>query len=312
MIISASYRTDIPAFYGEWFNNRLDAGYCMVENTFNRNKPYRVSLKHSDVDGFIFWTKNLAPFVKQLEIIHEKNYPFMVQYTINGYPRELESRVVNTNNSIRDMKMVAEKYGSRVAVWRYDTILFTSLTDADFHRENFEKLAKELEGTTDEVIISFAQIYKKTLKNVNQASKENGLSWEDPIDDVKIALTQDLVQIAKNHNMKLTVCAQNKYVVSGASASQCVDAKRLSDVAGYAIGAKVKGNRPDCACFISRDIGSYDTCPHGCIYCYAVKNRELALKRFRAHDPQSPFLFTDGNPNPYIEDKEINHQPRLF
>ena len=181
MIISASYKTDIPTFYGEWFGNRLDAGYCKMVNPYNR-KAYRVSLEPDDVDGFVFWTKNAGPFLGKLAVISERGYPFIVQYTINEYPRALEFSVVDSPRSVEHMRVIAETYGPAVGVWRYDPILVSSDTPIDFHRRNFSNLARSLEGYTDEVVVSFAQVYRKTLRNLNWAADEFGFSWEDPPD----------------------------------------------------------------------------------------------------------------------------------
>ncbi len=297
MIISASYRTDIPTFYGEWFLNRLDAGYCMVANPYG-SKPYRVSLRREHVDGFVFWTKNLHPFLDKLDILQERGYPFIIQYSINGYPRALEFSVVDAQRSIQHMHLIAERYGKRVPIWRYDPIVFSSLTPFEFHVENFRRLASELEGTTDEVVISFAQVYKKTLRNMNWAAAKFGFTWLDPDDQAKLDLVAEMIPIAKAHSMQLAVCSQRDYVTSGAEEARCIDARRLSDVAQHDIRAESKGNRPDCACHLSRDIGAYDTCPHGCVYCYAVHDRALAQRRYKAHDPQSEFLF---EPAPIME-----------
>ena len=290
MIISASYKTDIPTFYGDWFINRLRAGYCKMVNPHNR-QAYRVDLTPEAVDGFVFWTKNVGPFFKHLDEVHAKEYPFIVQHTINGYPRTLEFSVVDSQRSIEHMKRLSGTFGPRIAVWRYDTIVFSNITSVDFHRHNFTILAKALEGTTDEVVISFAQIYKKTKRNMEWAAKEFGFAWEDPADEVKYQLAAELAEIAKGYGMQLAMCSQKEFLAPGVVDAHCVDAGRLAEVAKRPIKAVLKGNRPDCGCFLSRDIGEYDTCPHGCVYCYAVQNRELALKRFRQHDPESEFLF---------------------
>jgi len=292
MIVSASYKTDIPAFYGEWFEKRLIAGYCMVTNPYNRRQISRVSLAREDVEGFVFWTKNLGPFMGRLERVAEFGRPFIVQQTITGYPHGLEPSVVDADRSVRHVRTVSERYGPKAAVWRYDPILFSSLTPAEYHIENFERLAGSLEGHTDEVVISFAQIYRKTARNLNQAARKFGFTWEDPPDVVKLALTTRLLKIAKAHGMKLSVCSQRKYIVPGAKAARCVDARRLSEIGGRPIRARQKGNRPDCGCYASTDIGEYDTCPSGCAFCYAVLHRDLALSRYRRHDPEGEFLFS--------------------
>ncbi|HII06158.1 MAG TPA: DUF1848 domain-containing protein [Methanotrichaceae archaeon] len=310
MIISASYKTDIPAFYGEWFEKRLEAGYCKVANPYNRRQVSRISLRREDMDGFVFWTKNLGPFEKRLETVSEFGRPFTVQYTITAYPRALESSVVVSKRSIQHMKTLAERYGPKAAVWRYDPILFSSLTPVDFHLKNFENLAGALEGTTDEVVISFAQIYRKTLKNLDLAAHKFRFTWEDPPDEAKLDLAADLAKMAKAHGMQLTICSQRRYIVPGAEAARCVDARRLSEIGGRPIRAKIKGKRPDCKCYKSVDIGEYDTCPHGCVYCYAVRNRDLALSRYKKHDPKSEFLFCPGEDG--ASSQEETKQATLF
>jgi hypothetical protein len=272
-------------------------------NPYGR-QVYRVDLTNNTVDGFIFWTKNVGPFLKHLDEVRSREFPFIIQYTINGYPRSLEFSVVDSTRSVEHMKYLHDQFGPRVATWRYDTILFSSVTSIDFHRRNFETLAKALRGTTDEVVVSFAQIYRKTKRNMDWAAKEFDFSWEDPSDQVKHELAAELAAIAKAYGMQLSMCSQKAYLAPGVAEAHCVDAPRLAEVAGRPIVSKLKGNRPDCACFHSRDIGEYDTCPHGCVYCYAVQNRALALRRFREHDPESEFLFAPSKSEILEDGKE--------
>jgi len=291
VIISASYKTDIPTFYGDWFMNRLRAGFCKMVNPYNR-EIYRVDLRRAAVDGFVFWTKNLGPFLKQLPEVQERGYPFVVQYTINGYPRELETSVVDPNQSVTHASTLSEKFGPRALVWRYDTILFSSLTPYAFHLENFSHLASALSGTAEEVVISFAQLYRKSKRNLDElVSRDSGFTWWDPCAETKRQLIYDLAAIARTHKFELSICSQRDLLVPGARDARCIDAHRLELLGGRRIRAELKGNRTDCGCFASRDIGEYDTCPHGCVYCYAVQNREIALRRFHRHNPLSEFLF---------------------
>jgi hypothetical protein len=294
MIISASYRTDIPAFYGDWFRSRLDAGYCPVENPYS-GQPYRVSLRREDVEGFVFWTKNAGPFLPHLAEVRRRGYPFLVLYSINGYPRALERAVVDARRAVEHMKYLAAEYGPRVPVWRYDPIVFSSVTTADFHRRNFERLARALEGVSDEVAISFANIYQKSRRNLNAAARAAGFRWFDPADEIKLALVKDLLDIARAHRMQLSVCAQRQYLIPGAADARCVDAVRLSDVAGEDITARSKGHRDGCGCFASRDIGAYDTCVHGCVYCYAVQHPAKSRQLYRQHEPAGEFLVEKHN-----------------
>lgn len=290
MIVSASYRTDIPAFYGRWFMNRLAAGFARVANPYG-GPAYPIPLDQAAVDGFVFWTKNLAPFLGPLEAVARRGYPFVVQYTINNYPRALEASVADAPGAVARMRDLARDFGARAAVWRYDPVLLTTLTPPAWHLGNFRTLAASLEGATDEVVVSFAHIYRKSARNLAVAARAHGFAWEDPDDGRKRDLAEQLAAIAAGHGMRLNLCAQPEYGAGGAGAARCIDAARMAQVAGRPISEKEKGNRPGCACHASRDIGAYDTCPHGCVYCYAVERRSLAQRRFKAHDPAGELLF---------------------
>jgi hypothetical protein len=290
MIISASYKTDIPTFYGEWFMSRLRAGYCKMVNPYNR-RVIRVSLQRETVEGIVFWTKNIGPFLKHLPEVRKLGFPFIIQHTINGYPRALEQAVVDAGKAVAHLRQVSDAFGPRVCVWRYDTIINSSLTPREYHIETFSRLANSLEGATDEVVVSFAHFYQKTLRNMEKAAKEHGINWSDPADDWKKSLATELASIAAAHNIRLTVCSQPQFIMPGCYEARCVDADRLADVVGKPVKACLKGNRKECGCFESRDIGEYDTCPHGCIYCYAVQNQALAKMRFKQHDPMGESLF---------------------
>jgi hypothetical protein len=293
VIVSASYRTDIPAFYGAWFRQRLRAGVCQVANPYG-GPPSTVPLTAEAVDGFVFWTRNPAPFAAALTDVAARGIPFMVQVTITGYPHALEASVSDAKRSIAAMRVLAERYGPRSCVWRYDPVLLTSLTPPAWHRETFARLAAALSGAVDEVVLSFAQIYAKTRRNTARAAARHGFSWEDPPATVKTELLAALAAIAADHGLKATLCTQPDLLASGLAPelapARCIDAARLSDVAGRPIASKTKGNRPGCLCAESRDIGAYDTCPHGCVYCYAVRAPEAAKRSFRTHDPDASLL----------------------
>jgi hypothetical protein len=301
VIVSASYRTDIPAFYGRWFARRLEAGFCRVANPYG-GPPSMVRLDRDSVDGFVFWTRNLGPFRPVLERIAERGAPFVVQYTITGYPRALEAAVTAPETAIGHIHYLAREFGPRRAVWRYDPVIDTDRTPLVWHEKNFARLAAMLEGAVDEAVASFAHIYKKTKANTDAAAHRHGFAWRDPPVDEKRATVAALAEIAARHGMVLSVCAQPHLLghppahlpahppVGGAGAARCVDAARLAAIAGRPLAAREKGNRDGCACHESRDIGAYDTCPHGCVYCYAVRNRDLARRRHKMHDPESEFL----------------------
>ncbi|MEE8559847.1 MAG: DUF1848 domain-containing protein [Alphaproteobacteria bacterium] len=293
MIVSASYRTDIPAFYADWFARALGAGVCRVANPYG-GPDYEVSLTPEAVDGFVFWTRNAGPFRGVLAKIAKLGTPFVVQYTVTGYPRALETSVTAPDQAIALIRELADIYGPRAVVWRYDPILLTSLTPAGWHRESFARLARALSGVVDEVVLSFAQIYAKTQTNVGRAARRHGFTWEDPAEAEKRTRLAELAAIAADLGLKPVLCAQPELLTAPLRAARCIDAGRLSDIAGKAIPVHTKGNRPGCYCAESRDIGAYDTCPHGCVYCYAVRSAELAKRNYRAHDPGSAILGRAG------------------
>ena len=314
MIISASYKTDIPTFYGEWFIRRLRAGYCKMVNPIGR-QIHRIDLLPESVDGFVFWTKNVGPFLKYLPEIHQTGIPFVIQHSINGYPHEIEARVTNSISTVEHMKSIADEYGSERLIWRYDPIVFTSLTTYDDHLQTFVTLAQLLEGTTDEVVVSFAQLYKKTVSQMEAAAKEHDFSWQnhqiwDTVVENGRKLLGELAGIAQQHHMQLKVCSQKEFLIEGIQEARCIDAERLARITGNSLRhkAKLKGNRAECGCFESRDIGEYNTCPHGCVYCYAVRDRGLALNRYKAHDPFSEFLFQPKDSIP----EELEQTPSLI
>jgi len=289
VIVSASYRTDIPAFYAEWFVRRLDEGFALVRNPYSA-QMYRVDLRPQRVTGFVFWTRNFGPLLERLDRLRAFGRPFVVQFTITDYPRQIEPAVIPAEKAVAQMHRLAREVHPLCPVWRYDPVLFTSLTPTEFHERNFARLAAALEGATDEVVISFAQIYAKSRRNLDAAARRHGFTWTDAPDDAKRELAERLALLARRHGMRLTVCSQPEYLAPGAEEARCVDVRRLARISGEPLEAPLKGNRPGCACHESRDIGEYDTCPHGCLYCYAVRHRRVALARYRAHDPASPSL----------------------
>lgn len=295
MIVSASCRTDIPAFYSEWFFQRLAAGFCVVRNPYS-GKSYRVELRPSHVDGFVFWTRNFGPVLSRLPELQDFGRPFVVQYTVTGYPRQIEAAVIEPRRAIGQIRELADRVHPACPVWRYDPILFTTLTPAEYHLENFRDLAGRLKGSTNEVVVSFAQMYAKTRRNLDAAASRAHFEWQDPSAEEKIARLGQLARIAREAGMQLTVCTQPELVCEGAPGcpgvmeARCVDARRLEQIGGFRIAAASKGTRPGCACHESRDIGDYDTCPHGCVYCYAVRHRRIALNNYKSHDPATESL----------------------
>lgn len=292
MIISASYRTDIPAFYGKWFLQRLHEGYCRTVNPYNR-KVSLVDLSRNSVDGIVFWTKDASPFMQGFHTVQQERFPFYVQYTITGYPNIIEKGVPSREVSIEVFRNIAGQFGPHSAVWRYDPILFSSLTDEEFHLQNFSGIAESLAGYTTEVVVSFARFYRKCRKRMQTVLKKEGVTFYDPERNEKMAFLARLSAIALSHGMELSLCGQRDLLAEGVGDASCIDPFRLSRVAWVPVPVPPKrSHRPGdgCGCYQARDIGEYDTCLHGCIYCYAVGDRERAARNFRRHMPYGEFL----------------------
>ena len=278
MIISASYRSDIPAFHGDWFRAALRAGSVTIANPYNR-KPVEVDLRPAAIEGYVFWTRNARPFAAALDAVAAQGKPFILNYTILGYPAAIDARVIDPVLAVADARRIAGRFGKRVVVWRYDPILLSPATETAWHRANFTRLADALAGIADEVVVSFAQIYAKSARNLKQA----GIAWREPDLAERIALLGELSAIAAARGFRLTLCSQPELAAAAAlPAASCIDAARLGEVAGAPIAVAIKGNRPGCLCAESRDIGAYDSCVHGCAYCYAVGDHAAALTRMQA------------------------------
>ncbi len=244
-----------------------------------------MSLAPDDVDGFIFWTRNAKPFRAGLARAR-KTAPFIVQYTVTGYPAMLETGVPPAAHAIAEIRRIVSDHGPGTVVWRYDPVIWTNLTDADFHRRNFAQMADRLSGLVDEVTFSAATLYAKSKRNLKRHAA--GLAVDDPDDNRKKALLHELAEMAVERGMAPTLCSQPHLLTGPLKPARCVDAERLQRVGGSRFRAKAKGNRPGCDCAESRDIGTYDSCAHGCLYCYAVSDHAKVRERLRAATSSAP------------------------
>ena len=178
--------------------------------------------------------------------------------------------------------------------------------------ENFQRIADALSGITDEVVVSFLQLYRKTKLNLDSAAESSSNLWWNPAVEEQRDMAAQLSTLATDRGLQLTICSQPE-LLTIQRPSRCIDSTRLTDLAGHHVGAITKGNRPGCECAESKDIGDYDTCPHGCVYCYAVRSKQIAIDRFKKHDPDSEFLFprAEGDSDPKILPIKRNLQYRL-
>jgi DNA repair photolyase len=297
MLVSASRRTDIPAFYSDWFIKRMRAGFLLTRNPYNAHQIKRVSLKPEDVDVLVFWTRNPAKLMPFLPEMDAQGYCYYFQFTITGYPRSVEKSVPNPHRAIKTFTELSQQIGPDRVVWRYDPILLSNLLPLDEHKRLFSKIAGLLAGKTRRVVISFADLYKKTEKNLKQV---DGLVYSDITQQQEqlLELSAYMAKVAAAHGMAIKSCAEAVDVASaGVLPGKCIDDALIQDVFGLSLsGKKDSGQRKECGCIKSIDIGAYNTCLHGCSYCYATFNQATVIKNQQKHDPSSPFLLggTEG------------------
>jgi hypothetical protein len=297
MIISASRRTDIPAFYAEWFMNRIRAGYVLTRNPFNAKQVRTVSLAPEDVDAIVFWTRNPRQLLPHLQELDALGYRYYFQFTITGYPRILESSVPRPQNAVELFSQLSDLIGPDRVVWRYDPILLSSLVNLSEHKRLFAKIAGLLQGKSRTVVVSFADIYDKVKRNLASVPD---LSHEDVVQqpDAVAELSSFMAHVAAEHGMAIQSCAEEIDLSTlGIPHGKCIDDDLIRRALGVDVSRrKDKGQREACGCVESIDIGQYNSCLHGCSYCYATSNTRLARTNFDKHHPDSPFLI--GLPDP--------------
>lgn len=289
MIISASRRTDIPAFYADWFMNRVADGYVVTQNPFNANQLSKVLLESSVVDAIVFWTKNAAPLVGRLSELDERGLFYYFQYTLNPYGEDMERSLPDKRMLVDAFKRVADHVGPQRVIWRYDPILLSDAYSVDFHKQAFEDLSKQLEGHTERVVISFLDMDYRNTKVIEQLGITDGSVEE------KTELATFVAEVAASRGMKVETCAED--IDLGACGIQhgcCIDAALIEQLTGRPLSAqghkKDKNQRGLCGCVASIDIGTYNTCLHGCAYCYANYSPGVIATNVSQHDDASPLL----------------------
>ena len=292
MIVSASRRTDVPALYLPWLVRRLQEGYCLVRNPHNPHRISRVDLRPEAVDGMVLWTKNPLPL---LDLPPELlRIPFYIFCTITPYGRDLEPGLPPKREIVEAFRLLSAKLGPVRLVWRYDPILFSPAHSLEWHVARFADLAASLHGTTDTCVLSFLDSYRCT------ARAERALSLRRPDEGEISALLRAISPLAQGHGISLQACAEAMDATSlGVAPGHCIDPARLQRITGKPLRVpRDKNQRPACGCAASVDIGAYDSCPHGCVYCYANHGRSVA-RQVQLHDPASPLLL--GWPDPEVD-----------
>jgi len=292
MIIQTGMRTDIPAFYSDWFANRLREGFVLVRNPYNYQSVTRYDLNPDVVDLIGFCSKNPAPMLRYMDLIEPYGQYWFV--TITPYGKDIEPNVPNKSLVIDTFCRLSEIVGVNSMGWRYDPILINDDWTVDRHIEAFSAMARRLSGYTHTAVISFIDLYEKVKRNYPEART---VSMED-----QRILTSAFVEIGKEYGMTIRPCGESKTHESlGADCSGCMTVRTFESALGQNLAPPPNpNNRKECACYLTADIGAYNTCGHLCRYCYANAEKELVLQNLKRHDPKSPFLTGNSLPGDII------------
>lgn len=293
-IISASRRTDIPQFYGDWFALRRKAGYCESRNVFGGS--CRISLRNEDVAAYLFWSKNTAPFERQIDALLSEGIPVAVQFTLTGYGRSVEANIPGAAVTIPAFQRVSALLPGPAAIqWRYDPIVLSECCGAEWHRRNFRSIASRLEGATRVCNISFIEPYLKVVRRMGRGIAYRTVDIERhrqvparypglrPPGEEGARLADDLSAIAKEHGIELRACSNPECRLPPA---QCCGVELFGEygIAGRLEGYPLAPSRKSCRCLRVWDIGMDNTCPGGCGYCYVTNATIPAERNYRHHD----------------------------
>lgn len=319
MILSVSRRTDIPAYYSDWFINRIGEGFLYVRNPFNPHQVSRIELSPDVVDCIVFWTKNPAPMLERLDVLKDYNYYF--QFTLTGYGRDVECNLPDKRQVlIPTFQKLAETIGPERVVWRYDPILFSVRYTPEYHIRAFRQIAAALNGYTKRCVISFLDMYPKIQRNMDAMGAVLPEEWQNKVmeterttggDSVTEFRLQDfageLAKIARKNNMDIFSCAEKiELEKCGIQHSSCVDKALVEEIIGCRIDVKKdKNQRTECGCVESVEVGTYNTCKNGCKYCYANYSAESVTKHLACYDPLSPILCGKITPEDKVTVRDV-------
>ena len=308
MIINTGQRTDIPAFYSEWFSNRLKEGFVCVRNPYNPNQVSRYLLNPTVVDVIGFCTKNPAPMFQYMDLLRDYGQYWFV--TITPYGKDIEPNVPDKHQLLEDFRKLSDIVGVNSVGWRYDPIFLSERYTMEYHLRAFRQIASALRGYTKTVVISFIDLYPKVRRNFPEA--------KEVTKEQRLLLGKEIIKTASACGMTVRPCAEGDELAAyGADCSGCMRISDYEKAVGRKLNApKRKGARAECACYLSCDIGAYNTCRHLCRYCYANADPAAVLAQSRLHDPLSPFLIGGYRKTDQIHDVPqkswIERQTSLF
>ena len=294
MIINTGQRTDIPAFFSQWFANRLKAGFVLVRNPYNPKSVIRYRLTSDVVDLVGFCTKNPAPMLPYMDLLEPFGQWWYV--TITPYGKDIEPNVPDKLKVLESFRQLSEIIGADRMGWRYDPIFISEEWPAERHIKAFEYMARTLEGYTHTAVISFIDLYEKTRKNFPEVQSVPG--------DERLKLGKAFVEIASRYGMTVRPCAEGTDLARfGADCSGCMTVAMYEKaLRKNLIAPRFAPARKECACYLGCDIGAYNTCGHLCRYCYANYDAATVRHNMKLHDPESPLLIGHLLPDDEVRD----------
>ncbi|BCR03037.1 hypothetical protein DESUT3_01060 [Desulfuromonas versatilis] len=300
-IVSVSRRSDIPAFYADWFMNRIREGFAWVPNPFNPAQISAVSLHPQKVACLVFWTRDPRPLLAHLEELDRRGQRYYFQVTLTGLPDFLEPGVPRSAELVAAIRALSRRLGSERVIWRFDPIVLWEAASEERSIQSFARLAGALRGYVQRCVFSFAHYYRQVKTRLERAPDTTNLRFLDPgeLSPKQAGLLKGRVgaaladEAAKN-GMELFACAEKVDLRPfGIRSARCIDGELIRQLFGLElVQRKDPGQRPECGCLQSVDIGIYGSCRHGCLYCYAAVDRALAGGK--AHDPRSPLLLGEA------------------
>lgn len=294
MIINASMRTDIPAFFSEWFFKRVQSGLVCARNPYFPQRVTRYRLDPDTVDVLSFCTKNPAPMLPHLnEIDHFRQF---WSVTITPYGKDIEPLVPDKEIVMESFRELSRLRNHQAVEWRYDPIFISQNWTIEKHISTFEKMAAELSGWTNSCTISFIDLYEKTRRNFP------GVREVTPAE--RLIIGKKFSEIGLRNGIRIKTCLEGSSLAQfGIETSGCLTQSVLEHALNIRLSLPAgKISRAGCRCLLENDIGAYDSCLHGCLYCYANQDAGTVRQNLRRHDPDSPFLIGSAEPDDIIHD----------
>ncbi len=296
MILNTGSRTDIPAFYSDWFYNRIQEGYCLVRNPYYPEQVTKYVLSPQVIDAIVFCTKNPQPMLDRLSLLSQYCTFWLV--TITPYEQDIEPCVPRWSKVIDNFRYLSRQVGVDRMSWRYDPIFISQKYSVSYHIERFEQMAEDLQGYTRQCVVSFIDLYEKTKRNFPQARSVTAAQQEQ--------LIETFSKIAAAKGMQIHLCCEDRALTrANVDADGCLSQTVLERAIGSALHVpKKKMARDACSCLLGADIGMYNTCGHGCLYCYANYDNESVRVNRKLHDPASPLLIGHLHETDIIKEAE--------